>query len=95
MRQRAAVVVGAGIGGLAVAGGLIRAGWDVRVFEQAPEFRPLGAGITLAPNAVRALDTLGLGRALRDRAMAQGTAGVLFPDHPGRGGSCSALRTHA
>lgn len=76
MERRTAVVVGGGIGGLAAARGLVRAGWGVQVFEQAPEFRPLGAGITLAPNAVRALDALGLGGALRNRAMAQGAAGV-------------------
>ncbi|WP_200834279.1 FAD-dependent monooxygenase [Amycolatopsis alkalitolerans] len=76
MGQLSAVVVGGGIGGLAVARGLIRAGWGVQVLEQAPELRPLGAGITLAPNAVRALDALGLGGALHDRAMAQGAAGI-------------------
>lgn len=76
MGQRKAAVIGGGIGGLAAACGLIQAGWEVRVFEQAPELHPLGAGITLAPNAVRALDALGLGSALRNRAMAQGAAGI-------------------
>lgn len=53
-----AVVVGAGIGGLAAAIALRRIGWDVTVLERAPELEPLGAGITIWPNALRALDTI-------------------------------------
>ena len=53
-----AVVVGAGVGGLAAARGLQLAGWSVRVLEKAGELAPLGAGISLWPNAVRALDAL-------------------------------------
>jgi 2-polyprenyl-6-methoxyphenol hydroxylase-like FAD-dependent oxidoreductase len=63
--ERTAIVIGGGIGGLAVAAGLSRTGWRVTVFEQAPRFAALGAGIALAPNAVRALDWLGVGAALR------------------------------
>lgn len=55
-----AVVVGAGIGGLAAAIALSRTGWDVTVLERAPEIEPIGAGITLWPNAMRALDALGV-----------------------------------
>jgi 2-polyprenyl-6-methoxyphenol hydroxylase-like FAD-dependent oxidoreductase len=55
-----AVVVGAGIGGLSAAIGLHRVGWRVRVLERAERFAPVGAGITLWPNAVRALGTLGV-----------------------------------
>lgn len=55
-----AVIVGAGIGGLATAIALRRTGWDVTVLERAPELEPLGAGITLWPNALRALDALGV-----------------------------------
>jgi 2-polyprenyl-6-methoxyphenol hydroxylase-like FAD-dependent oxidoreductase len=71
-----AVVVGAGIGGLAVAAGLVRAGWRVQVLERAEALAPLGAGIALSPNAVKALDWLGLGDPLRTRARAQGAAGL-------------------
>lgn len=71
-----AIVVGGGIGGLAAAVGLRRAGWQVTLLERAPAFRPVGAGLTLAPNAVRALDFLGLGERLRGRGMAQGAAGL-------------------
>lgn len=55
-----AVVVGAGIGGLSAAIGLLRAGWRVRVLERAAEFAPVGAGITLWQNAVRGLAALGV-----------------------------------
>lgn len=54
------VVVGGGIGGMTAALCLARAGFAVHVVEQAPEFVELGAGIQLAPNATRVLDTLGL-----------------------------------
>jgi salicylate hydroxylase len=58
-------IVGAGIGGLAAAIALRRAGHDVVVFEQAKQFARVGADINLTPNAVRALDGLGVGEAAR------------------------------
>jgi salicylate hydroxylase len=48
------VVAGGGIGGLAAAYALARKGFAVRVLEQAPEFREIGAGIQLGPNVSRA-----------------------------------------
>lgn len=71
-----AIVVGGGIGGLSAAIGLKRAGWQVTVLERSEESRPAGAGLTLAPNAVRALDWLGVGARLRSRGMSQGAAGL-------------------
>ncbi len=62
-----AVVVGAGIGGLTAAIALKQRGWQVRLLERADRLEPIGAGIVLAPNAVRCLDSLGLGDALRAR----------------------------
>lgn len=58
-------IVGAGIGGLAAAIALRRAGHDVLVFEQARQFARVGADINLTPNAVRAMDGLGIGEAAR------------------------------
>ncbi|MEI8407025.1 MULTISPECIES: FAD-dependent monooxygenase [unclassified Kribbella] len=55
-----ALIVGAGIGGLAAAVGLRRIGWSVTVLERAPIIAEVGAGLTLWPNAERALDALGL-----------------------------------
>jgi len=57
---RTAVIVGAGIGGLAAAVALRRQGWDVRVIEQAATPRELGFALALAPNALEALRELGL-----------------------------------
>jgi 6-hydroxynicotinate 3-monooxygenase len=58
-------IVGAGIGGLTLAGSLHRLGFAPRVYEQADCFSPVGAGIQLTPNAVKALLPLGLGDDLR------------------------------
>src|SRR5262249_58598644 len=51
---------GGGIGGLVTAYALASKGFPVRVFEQAPEFKELGAGIQLGPNVFRALERIGL-----------------------------------
>jgi salicylate hydroxylase len=58
------IVVGAGIGGLTAALALARAGVEVRVLEQAPALREVGAGIQIAPNATRILHRLGLAEGL-------------------------------
>lgn len=55
-----AIVVGAGIGGLAATLSLRRAGCEVTLVEQAPRFMEIGAGIQLAPNATRVLRRLDL-----------------------------------
>ncbi|MFD9304846.1 FAD-dependent monooxygenase [Streptomyces sp. NPDC060048] len=64
MGVRHAVVAGGGIGGLAAAVGLSRRGWRVTVCERAGALTGIGAGIVLAPNALRALDSIGLGPGL-------------------------------
>ena len=48
-----AVVVGGGIGGVAAAVALARAGIDVQVHEQAQQLAEVGAGVSLAPNGLR------------------------------------------
>jgi len=58
-------VVGAGIGGLAVAALLKRAGYDVQVYEQARRFGRVGAGIQMTPNAVKVLRRLGVEERLK------------------------------
>jgi 2-polyprenyl-6-methoxyphenol hydroxylase-like FAD-dependent oxidoreductase len=65
------VVIGAGIGGLAAAAGLCSAGWDVTACERATSLEPVGAGLALAPNGLRALDVIGAGDALRALAVPQ------------------------
>jgi 2-polyprenyl-6-methoxyphenol hydroxylase-like FAD-dependent oxidoreductase len=54
------IVVGGGIGGLSAAFALTRKGRHVRVLERSAEFGEVGAGIQLAPNCTRILDTYGL-----------------------------------
>lgn len=63
------LVAGGGIGGLAAALALVRQGFQVQVFEQAPEIGEIGAGIQLGPNAFHALDALGVGEKARSRAV--------------------------
>jgi salicylate hydroxylase len=63
-----AVVVGGGIGGMAAAVALARAGIDVQVHEQARELTEVGAGVSLAPNGLRMLDRLGWARESGDWA---------------------------
>jgi salicylate hydroxylase len=54
------IIIGAGLGGLTAALALLRAGWRVRVYEQAPVLGEVGAGITVSPGAGQALSSLGL-----------------------------------
>jgi salicylate hydroxylase len=54
------VIAGAGIAGLATAIALARRGIPVEIVERAAELAEIGAGLQLSPNAVRALDHLGL-----------------------------------
>ncbi|VCU69269.1 6-hydroxynicotinate 3-monooxygenase precursor [Pigmentiphaga humi] len=61
-------IIGAGIGGMAAAIALHREGCKVGIYEQAARFGRVGAGINLTPNAVRALDGLGVGEGLRETA---------------------------
>lgn len=68
MTERDIAIIGGGIGGMAAAIALDKAGHRVRVFEQAPGLGRVGADINLTPNAVRALDGLGVGEELRRTA---------------------------
>jgi 2-polyprenyl-6-methoxyphenol hydroxylase-like FAD-dependent oxidoreductase len=78
--SRRAVVIGGGIGGLGAASVLALQGWTVTVLERAGSLDPVGAGRGVAPNALRALDVVGLGDALRARSAVQGEAGIRRSD---------------
>ncbi|MFI7637409.1 FAD-dependent monooxygenase [Nonomuraea sp. NPDC049400] len=58
--SRHAIVVGGGIGGLTAALALHRIGWQATVLERATELGEIGAGMSQAPNALRALAELGV-----------------------------------
>lgn len=62
------VVAGGGVGGMTVAGALQKAGHAVTVCEQAGAYGQIGADVNLTPNAVHALDGLGIRPALETTA---------------------------
>ena len=63
------IIVGGGIGGLTLALMLQQRGIGARVYEAAPEIRPIGVGISLLPHAGKELGLLGLLDALTDVAV--------------------------
>ncbi|WP_461006713.1 FAD-dependent oxidoreductase [Streptomyces capparidis] len=74
-----AVVVGAGIGGLAAAVGLRRAGWAVTVLERRGQLERYGTALGLHPTAQAALDRLGVGEAVARRAVPYRGARIRTP----------------
>lgn len=71
------IVVGGGIAGLSAAIALRKTGHEVVVLERAPRVDPVGAGITLFGNAMRALDRLGVGEAVAARGAAAIRSAIL------------------
>ncbi|MGB5863834.1 MAG: FAD-dependent monooxygenase, partial [Sulfitobacter sp.] len=72
-----ALVIGAGIGGLAVAIALARRGVAVTVLEQAKAIREVGAGLQVSPNGLAVLRALGLEKRLVARGAVRGQAVVM------------------
>lgn len=64
--QRQVLIAGGGIGGLAAGLALARDGHAVRLYERAPEFAEVGAGIQLGPNVMRVLSSWQMDAALQD-----------------------------
>ncbi|MDE0310141.1 MAG: 3-hydroxybenzoate 6-monooxygenase [Acidiferrobacterales bacterium] len=69
LNESPVIVVGGGIGGLALAMGLAQKAIPCVVLEKTPRLGEIGAGIQLAPNAFHAFDYLGVGDAARDLAV--------------------------
>ena len=69
-KQLSIAVIGAGMGGLAAAATLRRFGMDVRLYEQAPRFARIGAGIQMMPNSMKVLRQIGIEERLRRVAFA-------------------------
>src|ERR1700682_4409038 len=63
-RKTRIAVVGAGLGGMTVAGFLQRAGFAVTVYEQAPAFSRIGAGIILSANVMKVFRRLDIEQSL-------------------------------
>lgn len=61
-------IAGGGIAGMAAALALSRAGWQASVYEQAPAFSEVGAGVQLGPNVTRVLREWGVLDALMAHA---------------------------
>ena len=83
--SREAVIIGAGVGGLAAANALLRSGWQVTVLERSDALRPIGAGIAMPPNAMHALDAVDadgmtLGARVRAVGVSSGAIGARRPD---------------
>jgi 6-hydroxynicotinate 3-monooxygenase len=82
-------IIGAGIGGLAVAAALRQAGFAATVYEQADAFARVGAGIQQSPNAMKVHRGLGIEGRLRDVGFAptsslnrDALSGKITNDHP-------------
>ncbi len=78
--QKSALIVGGGIGGLAAGIALQQVGWKVSIFEQAPEIKAIGAGLSLWSNAVKALYQLGLRPELEKMGFCEIAAGFFTPE---------------
>lgn len=78
--RRKLIIAGGGIGGMAAALALRRAGIGATVYERAPEFAEVGAGISLWPNATRVLQSLNVMDAVLTRGEAVTQFNLCRPD---------------
>lgn len=83
--------MGGGIGGLAAAGALHRAGWQVTLFERETGISGAGTALGMWPSALAALDTIGVGSRVRALGTPQASAEFLRADGS-RIGTLSAER---
>ncbi|WP_010629564.1 FAD-dependent monooxygenase [Halomonas sp. KM-1] len=81
-KNRKIAVIGAGLGGAAAGALLQQAGYDTRVYEQAPAFSRLGAGIHLGPNVMKVMRRIGI----EDKLNAMGSHPTHWFSRDGRSG---------
>ncbi|MBW4660595.1 MAG: FAD-dependent urate hydroxylase HpxO [Drouetiella hepatica Uher 2000/2452] len=62
MNHLKAIIIGAGMGGLATGIALRQSGYEVEIYDRVSELRPAGAAISLWSNGVKVLNRLGLGK---------------------------------
>ena len=75
--QKKALIIGAGIGGLCSAIALQQKGWNVSIWEKSNKLSGLGAGIVLAPNALYALELLGVAKEVKEKGSRVKNAHIL------------------
>ena len=76
-RGKKFVIVGAGIGGLCTAIALQRSGMEAVVYEKTQSIRPVGAGLALGANAMKALDRLGIAQSVLQAGKRLGALAIL------------------
>jgi len=59
-RPETILIVGGGIAGMTASAALAQQGFKVTLLESAPQFGEIGAGLTLTPNAMKGLDSIGI-----------------------------------
>ena len=77
-----AIILGGGIAGSAAGLALVRAGWQVTIYERATRLEAVGGALSIWPNAMAALARLGVADAVRDRGMP--FSSMLVADREGR-----------
>src|SRR5947208_1196282 len=75
-RNHKAIIIGGGIGGLCTAIALRQKGIETAVFERAAALKEVGAGLSLWANAIKALNKIGVGEALKKISVSQSNGGV-------------------
>ena len=80
MKDLRILIAGGGIGGLTAAAALERLGFAVTLLERAAELRAVGAGLTLQPNAIAALRSVGLAEGVVAAGHRSGVATIRKPD---------------
>ncbi len=100
--MKRAAIIGGGIGGLTTAIALRKIGFEVDVYERAPELKEVGSGMSLWPNAVRSLNEIDpnilsrlqtRGRSLR-RLLMKDPSGELIKTLPLPAADCNGIAIH-